>query len=208
MAWFHLAVTPVWKSADIPSTNRLSTIVSQRQRISTVIARVPFSTTVFDDLTNGFAVLEQEWKGFSVCLHHNGLLSWLTSSLQQFVSQFQAFENCLLGLAGNIYATAVVDIWRLLHLQLQNITEDDFNSQVIPHRSGPKKLNTQQHIQVCSVITSYRLIDIMARVSGLPSNGLEVSRGLYEVENKEPEVNAQDHCFQKFNWLPDDVGIH
>jgi hypothetical protein len=161
-----------------------------------VIARVPFSTKVFDDSTNGFAVLEQEWEGFYVCLHHNGLLSCiLTSSLQQFVSQFQAFENCLLGLAGNIYATAVVDIRRLLHLQLQNITEDEFSSQVIPHPSGPKKLNAQQHIQVCSVVTSYRLIDIMARVSGLPSNGLEANRGLYEVENKEPEVSAPDHHF-------------
>jgi hypothetical protein len=110
--------------------------------------------------------------------------------LQQFASQFQAFENCLLGLAGNIYATAVVDIRRLLHLQLQNITEDEFTSQVIPHPSGPKKLNAQQHIQVCSVVTSYRLIDIMARIIGLPSNGLEVNRGLYKVENKEPEVSA------------------
>ena len=165
-----------------------------------MIARVPFSTTVFDDSTNGFAVLEQEWQGFSVCLHHNGLPSCiLTPSLQQFVSQFQAFEICLLRLAGNIDATAVVDIRRLLHIQLQNIAEDEFNSQVIPHRSGPKKLNAQQHIQVCSVVTSYRLIDIMARVSGLPSNGLEVSRGLYEVENKEPEVSARDHHFQNFH---------
>jgi len=33
----------------------------------------------------------------------------------------------------------------------------------------------------------------MARLSGLRSDGSEVSKGSREVENKEPEVSTRDH---------------
>ena len=37
--------------------------------------------------------------------------------------------------------------------------------------------------------------DIMARVSGVSSNGF---KGLCKVENKQPEVSAHDHVILKF----------
>ena len=126
---------------------------------------------------------------------------------QKFVAQFQSFETCLLGMGGNIYGQAITDIRRLLHIRVQDIhdiqdqdigDENYFDAEVIPLPLGQNRLNAQQHIQLCSVITSYRLIDIMARVSGVPSNGFEVRKGLCEVENKEPEVSAYNHVILKF----------
>jgi len=148
-----------------------------------------------------------------VCLlHHNDLLSCiLTPSPQKFVNQFLSFEICLLGLGGSIYGSDIVNIRRLLRIQVQDkINPFEFDSEVIPHPSVPKTLNAQQYTQVCSVITSYQLIDIMARVSGVPSNGLDImarvsgvpsngGRGRCEVENREPEVSARDHHILRFH---------
>ena len=110
-------------------------------------------------------------------------------------------------MGGNIYGQAITDIQRLLHIEVQDrhdIHDQDirhenyFDAEVILLPLGRNRLNAQQHIQLCLVITSYRLIDIMARVSGVSSNGFEVSKGLCEVENKQPEVSAHNHVILKF----------